>query len=185
MRVDDRAPDGSPSLHDLAKAGSGRLHALLRAGEAPDISRLAGWEYRGVNMPAALPKLLGIRRFIKGFLPQHEGRYVGYNRQVAGSELDQPWTPRPQRDGRERYAYFAVNPVDPAAADNRYPHAVLFDYGAAPEPEPGLAGRLRDYVVRVAPGVDDLLLGRAFLAVGGRRLPVGWFAIERASPIEG
>jgi hypothetical protein len=43
---------------------------------------------------------------------------------------------------------------------------------------------LRDYVVRVSPGSDDLLLGRAFLAAGRRRVPVGWFAIERADRIE-
>ncbi|MDQ4097225.1 MAG: hypothetical protein M3144_05075 [Actinomycetota bacterium] len=66
----------------------------------------------------------------------------------------------------------------------RYPNAVLFDYGAAPEPERGLAARLRDYVVRVTPGSEDVLLGRAFLAAGRRRVPVGWFAIEGANRIE-
>jgi hypothetical protein len=60
---------------------------------------------------------------------------------------------------------------------------VLFDYGAVPEPERGLAARLRDYVVRVEPGSDDVLLGRALVAAVGRRIPVGWFAIERADRI--
>ena len=133
-------------------------------------------------MPATLPKLLGIRRFIKGFIGERDGRFIGYNKQVLGTELDEPWRVRPQRDGREAYAYFAVQPVDPVGIDSRYPNAVLFDYGDLPEPEPGLAGRLRDYVVRVVPGSDDLLLGRAFLAAGRLRMPVGWFAVERAQP---
>ena len=42
-----------------------------------------------------------------------------------------------------------------------------------------LEGRIRDYLVRVVPGSDELLLGHAFLAVGGARVPVGWFALER------
>jgi hypothetical protein len=173
------------SLQGLSKAGARRLQKLLRAGEAPDIPGLVGWEYHGVNMPATLPKLLGIRRFIKGFEAGPEGGVAGYNQQVVGSAFDLPWTPRRQRDGRDRYAPFAVRPVAPDGCDSRYPRAVLFDYGAAPEPEPGLARRLRDYVVRVVPGSDELLLGRAYLTVGSRRIPVGWFAIERAHPIGG
>lgn len=135
-------------------------------------------------MPAALPTLLGIRRFLKGFLGERDGRFLGYNQQVIGRGLDLPWTPRPQRDGRERYAFFAVTRVDSSGSESRYPNAVLFDYGAVPEPERGIAARLRDYVVRVEPGSDDLLLGRAFLAVGHYRIPVGWFAIERGGRID-
>lgn len=175
---------GPLSLADLAAVGGRRLQELVQFGEAPDPVALAGWEYRGVNMPAPVPRLLGIRRFLKGFVGERDGRFLGYNKQVAGWHLDQPWTPRPQRDGRERYAFFAVLPVDPESVDNRYRNAVLFDYGAAPDPEPGIAARLRDYVVRVVPGSDDVLLGRAFLAAGRRRVPVGWFAIERAQRIE-
>lgn len=171
------------SLEDLAAAGSRRLQELLISGERPDPASLAGWEYRGLNMPATVPRLLGIRRFLKGFVGERDGRFIGYNKQVVGSRLEEPWTCRPQRDGREAYAYFVVHTVDPEAIDNRYPNAVLFDYGAAPEPEPGVAARLRDYVVRVTPGSDELLLGRAFLAAGRRRLPVGWFAIERADRV--
>ena len=176
------AMTGSPSdsLRQLAQAGSRRLRETFVRGEAPDMTTLAGWEYHGVNMPSALPRLLGIRRFIKGFVREGEGQVVGYNKQVVGADLDAPWTPRPQRDGRERYAYFAVRPADPRGTESRHLHALLFDYGAAPQAEPGIASRLRDYVVRVAPGSDDLLLGRAFLAIGRQRIPVGWFAIERA-----
>ena len=187
MRHDGRITglEDALSLEDLAAAGSRRLRHWLISGEAPDPGALAGWEYRGVNMPATVPRLLGIRRFLKGFVGERNGRFIGYNKQVVGSRFEQPWTCRPQRDGREEYAYFVVRTVDPEAVDNRSPNALLFDYGSAPEPERGVAARLRDYVVRVRPGSDDLLLGRAFLAVGGRRVAVGRFAIERASRIPG
>jgi hypothetical protein len=170
------------SLRQLAETRGRHLHEFFIRGEAPDMAALAGWEYHGVNMPATLPKLLGIRRFIKGFLADGDGGLIGYNKQVVGADLDSPWTPRPRHDGRERYAYFAVRTVDAGGVESRHLNALLFDYGTAPEPEPGIASRLRDYVVRVVPGSDDLLLGRAYLAIGRRRVPVGWFAIDRANP---
>ena len=168
------------SLPALARQGSRTLEELLVSGETPDASALAGWEYRGVNMPSAVPKLLGIRRFLKGFEALADAGVIGFNKKIVGSDLGAPWTVRPQRDGRERYAYFAVKGVDVEGIDSRYGNALLFDYGAGPQVERGIAARLRDYVVRVEPGSDDVLLGRAFLAAGARRIPVGWFAIERA-----
>jgi hypothetical protein len=97
---------------------------------------------------------------------------------VAGADLSSPWTERLQRDGRREWARFTVAPVDPTGPDNRYLNALLIDYAAVTTPERGLPGRLRDYLVRVVPGSDELLLGRAFLAFGPRRVPIGWFALE-------
>lgn len=157
------------------------LRRLMLRGQHPDVAALVGWEHRGTNLPAT-SALLGLRRFIKGFEPGARGT-VGYNKSVAGADLATPWTPRPQRDGRVAFAPFTVSDVDPEARDNRYLHALLLDYGAVPDPEPGIAGHLRDYLVRVEPGADDLLLGQAFLAIGQRRIPVGWFALERLQPV--
>ena len=42
------------------------------------------------------------------------------------------------------------------------------------------ASVLRDYVVRVEPGSDELLLGKAYLA----RFRVGFFLLERRRPFE-
>ncbi|CAN5749908.1 hypothetical protein BH20ACT2_BH20ACT2_15500 [soil metagenome] len=158
------------------------LRRILLRGEAPDPAKLVGWEYRGTNMPAT-SRVMGLRRFIKGFTATAkgiaDGGIEGYNKQVAGADLGSPWTPRPQRDGRVAFARFAVAPVDPESVDNRFLHALLFDYGAVADPEPGIAGHLRDYVVRVVPGSDDLLLGRAYAALGSVRVAVGWFALER------
>ena len=67
--------------------------------------------------------------------------------------------------------------------DNRYLDALLLDYGATPCPSAGSPARLRDYLVRVEPGSDDLLLGQADLAIGSGRITVGWFALERLGPV--
>lgn len=173
-----------PSADYLALVGTPpkRLAAVMRRGDMPDVDALAGWEWRGTNMPAT-SRLLGLRRFIKGFVPAADGGLEGYNVSVRGADLSSPWSERRQRDGRREWAPFTVAPVDPAALLNRYLHALLLDYGAAPTPERGVAGRLRDYLVRVVPGSDELLLGHAFMAVGRRSVPVGWFALERLAPV--
>jgi hypothetical protein len=153
---------------------------MMDEGHRPDPQALCGWEWRGTNLPAT-SRLLGIRRFIKGF-QSLDGIVHGYNVSVTGNDLTAPWTERRQRDGRREWAPFAVTPVDPAAGDP-YPGALLLDYGAVESPEPGLAQRLRDYLVAVSPESDDLLLGRAFLMLGRSRVPVGWFALERLGQI--
>jgi hypothetical protein len=154
-------------------------------GERPNIENLLGWEYRGTNIPA-VSTLLGLRRFIKGFVLDAQKKPVGYNKKVIGPDLRTPWSEAPQRDGRIAFAYFAMAPVDPEATDNRYLNALLLDYGAVAEPEHGMAGHLRDYLVRARPDSDDLLLGHAFLAIGRRRVPLSWFALERmGTAVEG
>jgi hypothetical protein len=175
------APPPSPAYLALVAAPTRRLTKVMRRGGTPDVDALSGWEWRGTNLPAT-SRLLGIRRFIKGF-DTRDGRALGYNVSVVGSDLTSPWTERAQRDGRREWARFTVTPVDAAATDNRYLNALLLDYGAVQTPEAGLARRLRDYLVQVSRGSDELLLGHAFLAVANLRIPVGWFALERLQQI--
>ena len=166
----------------LVATAPAALTAVMRRGDTPKVESITGWEWRGTNLPAT-SRLLGLRRFIKGFVADGQ-EIVGYNVSVRGADLSTPWTPRLQRDGRREWAPFTVAGVDPTARDNEYLHALLIDYAAVAAPEPGIPGRLRDYLVRVVPGSDELLLGHAFLALGSRRVPVGWFALERLQPIE-
>jgi hypothetical protein len=60
---------------------------------------------------------------------------------------------------------------------------VLLDYGAGGNRGYDVARVLRDYVVRVESGSDDLLLGKAYFVVGGRRLASSYFLIERYGPL--
>lgn len=154
-----------------------RLAAVHAAGARPDPAVLAGREYRGANRPAT-SRLLGIRRFVKGFEQDPDGTVRGYNKQVRGASLHAPWTAVRRKDGRVAFAPFLVLPGPAGGA------GLLLDYGAVAEPEPGVARRLRDVLVRVDPDSDELLLGRAYLALGSRRLPVGWFVLEHLGPVE-
>ena len=39
-------------------------------------------------------------------------------------------------------------------------------------------------MVRADPGSDELLLGKAYFAVGPARIPVGFFLLERRRPFD-
>jgi hypothetical protein len=158
---------------DLVAQPQRELARRMLRGEPPDTSDLVGREYKGTNVPAT-SRLLGIRRFVKGFERADDTTVVGYNRRVRGGDLATPWTPTTWR-GKERFGFFSVTPVDPAARDNRYLNALLLDYGSGLNAARDPTAVIRDYLVRTESG---LLLGRAYVAVGPMRVPVGFFVLE-------
>ena len=160
----------STRFRDLVDGPPSALDAYMRRGELPDARSLAGLEFRGANT-AGWAARLRIREFVKGFERRPDGRLAGYNRRVP-------------QDGRwaapgERFAFFDVRRVDPAARDNHYLQALLLDYSAADGPRLDPARAIRDYLVRVESGSDELLLGRAFLALGPLRPSPTYFVLER------
>jgi hypothetical protein len=167
----------------VARLRPRRLREVMLRGEPPVAENLVGWEYRGINLPAT-SALIGLRRFIKGFTLDEASPALGYNKLVKGTDLTSAWIPTVRPNGRAAYAPFAVGTVDPESTDNRFLNALLLDYSAAPVPERGVAARLRDYIVRVVPGSDDVLLGQAFMALGRARIPLGWFVLERLGPAD-
>jgi hypothetical protein len=139
-------------------------------------------EWRGFNT-SWQPRLLGIQKFIKGFF-QAEGRVEGYNIPVAQNGLRAPWLHQPSAEQPRRYAFFTVTPVTAAASDHLYPQALLLNYGASTRnaDAPALARRLRDYLVQPDPAAPDILLGKAYLALGSLRIPSNFFVLERLRP---
>jgi hypothetical protein len=162
----------------LAALPPRQVEALMLRGERPDVDALIDWEFRGLNLGLG-PRLLGIRKFIKGFYRTPDGAAFGYNLRVRQNGPAEPWRARRHDGAPRRYAYYSARPVDAAGPDNAYLEALLLDYGAAAAGRFDVAGRLRDYLVRVESGADDLLLGKAFVALGPWRLPAGYFLLER------
>jgi hypothetical protein len=158
---------------DLVAQPQRELHRCMLRGTPPAATDLVGREYRGTNI-SVTSRLLGIRRFIKGFEEAGDDTVTGYNRRVRGSNLDTPWTPTTWH-GRKRFGYFSVTPVDPVARDNHYLNALLLDYGSGLNEPRDPTAVLRDYLVRTQSG---LLLGQAFFALGRLRIPVGYFVLE-------
>jgi hypothetical protein len=166
---------------DLASQSGHDLDAVFEAGTRPDVGALTGYEFRGYNQPPALA-LLGIRKFIKAFYRADDGRVFGCNTPVAQNGLRDEWQAKPSEDQPKRYAFFLVEPTD-AATDGDRGRAVLLDYGRGGNGPFDPARLLRDYLVQVEPGSDDLLLGKAYLVVAGRRPWHSYFVIERLRPL--
>jgi hypothetical protein len=175
-------PAPSAAYLDLARRSKRDLDAVFTAGSPPDVTALTGFEFRGYNQPRATA-LLGIRKFIKAFYVDRAGRSFGCNTPVAQNGLDGDWLARPSESSPKRYAFFLVEPADPAAADENRRGAVLLDYGRGGNPGYDVSRIIRDYLVRVDEGSDDLLLGKAYAAIAGRHLAVSYFLIERYRPL--
>ena len=168
-------------FRELARSSNSRLEAILRASKGPSLESLLGFEWRGYNI-SWRTRLLGIQKFIKGFF-QEEDRVEGYNIRVQQNGIDKPWLYRTAPETPKRFGFYSVARVDSASADNFYPEAILLDYGASPRnPSYSIERLLRDYLVQPEPDNSDLLLGKAYLALGPLRLPSNFFVLERLRP---
>ncbi len=167
----------------LVRASNGTRETIMRTSAAPSFESLVGWEFRGAN-GAVITRAIGIRKFVKGF---YEGRdrhprgptphIHGYNVDVRQNADHHEHLYAPSPEAPKRHGYYRVHAPLPGARDAAYPNALLLDYGLGGN---GLFGPpLRDYVVQVYPDNPDLLLGKAYLALGPLRIPVGFFVLER------
>src|ERR1700722_2844757 len=172
----------SPAYLELATRSKAELAAVFAAGGPPDVRALAGCEFRGYNHPRSTA-LLGIRKFIKAFYLDSAGRPAGCNTPVAQNGLDAEWLPRPSAERPKRYAFFQVQSPDPEAPDELRHGAALLDYAQGGNRAYDVARMLRDYIVRVEPHSDELLLGKAYFVIAGARLGHTYFLIERYRPL--
>jgi hypothetical protein len=153
------------------------LEDLMTSAEAPAANALLDAEYRGYNVPL-ITGILGFRKFLKGFFAR-DGAASGYNVRARQNGLEGPWVKRGADGEGKRFGFYTVAPVDESARDHAYPNALLLDYSKGDNGRFSPTSLLRDYLVRVEHGSDGLLLGKAYLAFGPLRIPVGFFVLER------
>jgi hypothetical protein len=179
-----RTRDGRPYDYlDLAAARNDELEAVMNAGTLPDVRSLAGWEWKGFNT-LDLTTVLGFRKFKKGFRadappPDARARIQGYNVKIRQNGLAGPWEDVVKNGRPVRHGFFDVYPVEAAERDNLYPNALLLNYACGRNPVYDPSVVLRDYLVQVSPDNPDLLLGKAYLALGPKRLFVSYFVLGR------
>ena len=161
----------------LATASRTERRDVFEGGEAPEPAALTGYEYRGVNTAWIAP-LLGIRKFVKAFFAA-EGQAYGCNSPAEQNGLLEEWLLKPSEDEPRRFGFYLLEPP----GQRRHHHALLLDYGRGGNSFFQPARLLRDYLVRVDPGSDELLLGKAYLALGPLHLPVSYFVLQRRRPL--
>jgi hypothetical protein len=162
----------------IAASGGDALEQIMRRGERPDAEALVGWEYRGMNI-AFWASRSPIQKFIKGFYKARDGRVMGYNEPVLQNGPERRWLAKPNDDDPKRFGFYLVTGVDPTSRDNAYLNALLLDYGRGGNSILDPSRGLRDYLVRVNPGSDELILGKASYAVGPLRPMTNYFLLER------
>lgn len=156
------------------------LERAFQRGVCPDLSELAGWEFRGMNTPS-WARIVGIKKFVKGFYRPTGNRaeVYGYNCPVVQNRLAQPWRLKPSTDEARRFGFYQVTYVDPTSRDNAYLHSVLLDYSRGMNASYDPTNGLRDYLVRLTPDNPDVYLGKAYYALGNARVPSSFFVLER------
>lgn len=167
----------SARCYELEKMSMGELDTVFLRGEKPDVETLIGWEFRGLNTPK-WASLIGIKKFIKGFLLR-DGEVYGYNSPARQNGIRKPWLGKPTDENPKRFGFYRVVDVDPTSRDNAYLHTVLLDYGRGGNKPWDQTSKIRDYLVRVDPGNDDLFLGKAYIALGPLRVATNFFILER------
>lgn len=171
---------GRPSARalELIRSPAEALEAVMLRGHTPDFDAMAGWEYRGRNV-AFWAERAPIRKFMKGFYRDGAGQARGYNIPVVQNPDEEAWICKPADDRPKRFGFYLVTPVDAGSKENAYLQALLLDYSRGGNFLLDPSNVLRDYLVRVEPDSDDLLLGKAFLALGPARVPSNYFVLER------
>lgn len=171
----------SERFRELAQGPTSELRRLFAAGELPCSPSLIGYEFRGFNHPP-LMSLLGIRKFIKAFFTVPGDVAFGCNTPVEQNGLDGEWLAEPNESNPRRYGFFRVGAADRPDGGDENGRALLLDYGHGHNKPYDPTGLLRDFVVRVDSGSDELLLGRAYLALWRVHVPVCFFLLERYRP---
>ena len=162
-------PLPSKTYLEIGALPPAELQKIMMRGEPPSVDALAGWEWRGRNT-MGWAKLVGIRKFVKGFYKDSQGQLWGYNEPIVQNKLEEPWSAKPNDADPKRFGFYQVNPVDPESRDNRHLNSLLLDYGKGKNPWFDPSRGLRDYLVRVERGSDEILLGEAWYALGPLRI---------------
>lgn len=173
------------TFHQVYAAPTGVLEGLLARGEAPPFEDLVGWEFAGLNVGAIAGGFGLNRKFVKGF---YEGParasgpepfVQGYNCPVKQDGALAPHRTVPSDESPKRFGFYRVFSARQSARHNRYPNALLLDYSLGGNGALSPPSVLRDYLVRVHKGRSELLLGKAYVALGPVTFVGGFFVLER------
>ena len=171
------------TYESLARSSDKDLEFVIRSGVTPALEGLVGFEFKGYNTPF-ITQILGFRKFKKGFFlgvgqAAENGEISGYNVVVAQNRIDEPWDAKPSEQDPKRHGFYRAYRVRGSEIDSLYPNALLLNYGLGGNAVWNPAGLLRDYLVQVDPENKDLLLGKAYFAIGPMRVFPSFFILER------
>jgi hypothetical protein len=178
--------DGRPSARycELAVASKAVLEEIFVVGEKPSVESMLDWEYRGYNTSPKAIDLIRLRKFTKGLFIANNGDTYGYNTPIVQNKLADPWICKPSDENPTRFRFYHVEPEPLDPRDDINPHSLLLNYRRGGNSPIAIYNGLRNYLVRIEPGSDDLILGKAYYGMAGRRFHVNFFLMERHRQVE-
>ena len=94
------------TYEELSKLKRKELDALMHVGRCPTVDDVLGFEFKGWNLNA-FSRVLGNRKFKKGFFGQSERTYCwGYNMPVVNNDIQEEWNVRPNAENPKRYYFY-------------------------------------------------------------------------------
>ncbi len=188
-------------LAALAALTPPELERIFEVGHPVELERLAGYEYLGMNFGTPAGFARWFRKFRKVFFHDAEsGRSGGWNLRTRQNDDQGPWLDAPparavsldaavdfltgRRTRSPAHGFFAIRSARRGEPTGARPGSLVIDYGEGRNPPGDVTALLRDVAVCVSEGDHDLLVGRAYLALGPAlvRAP-GVFALARAEAI--
>lgn len=170
------------TFESLAKVDKKTLEKIMKEGVLPDVFSMWDWEFDGYNL-TPLASILGIRKFRKGFYQRYGVK--GYNVRMKQNKFEEPWEYK--GDKPERFGWFDVLEYEASLMieeKHLYKKALLLNYGLDKRNSLFEGKMLRDFLVQVNKGDKDLYLGKAYNAVGKRRIMPSYFILKRAEKVE-
>lgn len=165
---------------ELAALSPSELEGLMRGGLPLEVETLADCLWQGYSLAMAAPVFALFGHFGKTFVRDPAtGRVRGWNvRMRQGTDA---WTPTVFRGRAVTYGHYEVidEPRGPLA--DTYPNAFMIDYGKGGNRLWDPLAIVRDWVVAVD---DDILVGRMYLALGGRQVATpSYFGLARGEAL--
>jgi hypothetical protein len=122
--------------------------------------------------------------FIKAFYVDRHGQPFGCNTPVTQNDLTCEWHLRPSADQPKPLRPLPDRSSPPlSTGQSRARRGALLDYSRGGNHANDIARTIRDYLVRIEPGSDDLLLGKAYFGAAQALLASSYFLIERSQPL--
>lgn len=182
-------PFGTPLAAKLQTSSNRELRRRLLAGHPVDPSAIEGWAYRGtsIGLPGFI-ECLTWKTFQKTFWRDPlTGRLLGWNVRL---EQDGPAHPagapsRPRMKGDRPLCCWHYEVIEPrgVAMPAGFDRGLIIDYGRGHAPTLDMRF-IKDPLVAVEPGNNDLLLGVSYAVVLGACIVTPtWFTLEREHPV--
>lgn len=138
--------------------------------------QIADKEFDGCNLFAAA-RMIGIRKFRKGFWTTPGGESMGYNIPVRQNALTESWRPKPDENNPKYFGYYKVRSVGDEP-DHPVDRGLLLDYGQGSNPFRNFTWVLRDYLRQPYAEDPDIVLGAAYIKIGAIRFFSNFFALR-------